>query len=325
MNEFMNGYIPDPRSLEQKQLDYTHVEILGAGIPSVVWHEKTTWKTLSVRKQATSSSCGAQALAKILESFNGPIESATPTYRARKNFSGEGMYVQDIGSVGKKGTTTEYLSPSQNMDEQQMNNAPIPVTLPDKIGGYYILPLEMDTIAAALDKGHGVIFGLGSSAQEWIDVPVVTTYPTTFGHFIACVSPNYLLYKGEKAFVIDDSCNQSTTLNQSGQRILTESFLRARCGAVLGVLPVGSVDPLKPHYSLNKNLSYGMMHDEQVKNLQDMLKYDGSMDASIPSTGNFLSATKQAVVAFQTKYSIANPPTGFCGPLTRAKLQLLFV
>lgn len=338
MEEHINGAVPDPRSAEQKILDFTHQEVLAgtATIQAIVWEPKTKWTTLSLRKQITSWSCGGQSSAKAIEAFTGVIASASPIYRPRSNFSSPGMYIQEIGSILlHKKTTTESLCPSQNMTEEQMNLCSIPSELTMGIGGYYFLStgdsFDIEYVAQALEKGHSIIFGVSSNAGEWTDVPVMNNQVTTFNHFVCSVPKNYLLYKEEKSVVIDDSCNAFSSLNNTGQRILTESFIKARVWGILALIPPSNDIPVKPKYSITSDLSYGMMNNPQVVNLQDMLKADGDLSSSIPSTGNYLSATKAAVIAFQTKYKneILDPikltsGTGFCGSLTRKKLQELF-
>lgn len=334
--EIKTGALLDTRSSEERLLDYSHEEFIGGLIPSIVWTEKTEWTHLSIRNQITSSSCGPQSLAKCLEYFTTYIESATPSYKFRANFPSEGMSINDIGSVGKKGTTTEEICPSQNMTEDQMNTAVIPSELPHGISSYYTLPLDMGTIAAALSRSDCVIFLITSTNHEYIDVPYNSGQPTTFAHFVACVPSNYTLHKGEMAFIIDDSCAPGSTLKDSsgkptGQRIFTESFLKARCKAVMGIVANRGGFISIPHCSVSQDLSFGMMNSYQVSNLQDMLKASQVLDWNIPSTGNFLAATKSAVIKFQQKYAadILTPQgltegTGYVGPLTIAKLRSLF-
>ena len=90
-------------------------------------------------------------------------------------------------------------------------------------------------------------------------------------------------------------------------------------------------------YQLNKrtaqkfeqNLYYGIMHNEQVKQLQELLKDQGVYPEEL-ITGNFLSLTQKAVIRFQEKYAdeILIPlgiseGTGFVGPSTRVKINQL--
>lgn len=294
-----NGRAEDTRSEEEKAKDYTHVEGLGMAVITPDWKEKTTWTTLSLRKQITSSSCGAQALSKLLEFFNKDIMSATPIYRKRKNFPGEGMFAQDIGDIGKKNkTTTEAICPSQNMTEEQMNAALIPDVLPYGISGYYFLPIDIDLIATALEKGHGLIFGIGSHIAEWTDVPQVIEGKLTFNHYVSAYDKNYTLHKGEKSVIIDDSVNSYSTLNGTGQRILTESFLKERCWTVLAIVPEVKVE--KPKHTFEKNMVYGD-RGEEVKELQRCMIDQGFLKSGF-DTGYFGTLTMRAVIKFQEKY-----------------------
>lgn len=74
--------------------------------------------------------------------------------------------------------------------------------------------------------------------------------------------------------------------------------------------------------SINQNLFFGMKGDSQVACLQEFLKNQGTM--IYPEgivNGNFFTATLQAVIRFQQKYSIQD--TGYVGPITRAKINQL--
>jgi len=83
--------------------------------------------------------------------------------------------------------------------------------------------------------------------------------------------------------------------------------------------------------SIENNLSFGLMNDNEVRCLQQFLK--SQAQEIYPEgliTGNFLSLTKKAVIRFQEKYSseILEPlelekGTGFVGSSTRAKINEL--
>ena len=267
---------------------------------TLTWEEKKDWTKLSLRRQITSSSCGAQALAKILEAFNIDVMSATPTYHFRSNFPGEGMFTKDIGEVGKnKKTTTEAICPSQNMTEEQMNAAAIPEVRPYGISGYYFVPIEADLLATALEKGHGIVFGIGSNIDEWNSYPEYKGGKITFSHYVACVPKNYTLYNGKKSFIIDDSVNAYSTIDGKGQRILTEDFLKQRAWTALALIP--EVKPGKITHTFITDMVYGNTGDE-VKALQQCLIDQGLLKAGF-DTGYFGSLTLKAVMAFQTKYS----------------------
>lgn len=334
--EIMNGALPDNRPEEEKTKDYTPAEILGGAIPSLNWVEKQQpeWKHLSIRSQITSSSCGGQAGAKAIESFAGIIASANPIYRNRSNYPDGGMVQIEIGQILKKlGTCNETDSPSQNMTEEQMNAVNIPSILPFKVSAYYIIPggknTDMDVLKTALDKGHAIIPLISSNNQEYGAVPTYNGQATTFGHFVCCVSGNDTLYRGEKSLIIDDSCAINSTVNKSGQRIFTESWLKLRSVSFLALIKA-TPEPNQPtiHHQFKTDLSFGMMNNDDVRILQDILKLEDCLAKEIPSTGNFLSATKQAVIKLQTKYAseILVPAgllvaTAFVGKFTRQFLS----
>ena len=67
------------------------------------------------------------------------------------------------------------------------------------------------------------------------------------------------------------------------------------------------------------NLYYGMQSNSEVLALQKLLTAQGLYSG--PLTGNFYNLTLAAVKSFQAKYNILT--SGFVGPLTRAKLNVL--
>ena len=173
MEDFIyHGAAEDPRSPEEKALDYPHDEFLG-GAPIIEWKEKpeSEWVKIGRREQISSSSCGGQAGAKAASFFYNDILSAI-IYRSRKNYPAEGMYIQDIGDILKnKGTDLETLYPSQNMTGAQMNAMPLLPDFKDKVEAYYFLPsanqVDMDLLAQASLKGHPIIILTQFKNSEW--------------------------------------------------------------------------------------------------------------------------------------------------------------
>lgn len=60
----------------------------------------------------------------------------------------------------------------------------------------------------------------------------------------------------------------------------------------------------------------------EVLILQKALKMDGEFPKMVAPTGFFGGITLNAVKTFQAKYGVI--ATGFCGPITRARLNILF-
>jgi len=335
----------DTRTEDEKAQDYTSDEILGGSVVLPVWQEKEKfdWDIWSLRDQINSSSCGGQAGAKAIEGFYHVVASATPIYRHRANFAGEGMWQQNIGDILKKiGTTSEARMTSQKITEEKLNSftlADIADTLRDEkytISAYYFLGsgknANMDAIAQALALGHAVIFLVRTNGNEWQEVVTYKGGDITFSHFVTAVGKhNFTLYNGEKSVVIDDSCNAFSTLKKdgqpTGQRILTEMFIRERVAGVMAIVP--SLVEAKPKHTFTKYLTYGLRVDKDVVALQDILKHVGYMSRDIPSTGNFLQLTAKAVVAWQVANGMddfANAPLSSVrvGPKSVALLNKLY-
>lgn len=330
-----NGVAADPRSQEEKNKDYPHEEMLGgSSVSQIDWKEKpeSEWIKLGKREQDGSSSCGAQAGAKALTFFVEQVISAL-IYFQRKNFPKPGMWMQDIGDILVKiGSGLESLNPSQNLSEEEMNVIKEIAGNKYKIDSYYFLPigpkLDMDLIAKALDKGHTIIVLTSFKNSEWRGVPAVNdNQEPLYGHFITIIPGNYTLYNGEKSVIIDDSTGNWSTLNDKGQRILTESWLKARCNGLMALVPKGE-NPKPVLEKFTFPIEYGTK-SEEVKTLQDILKLEGVMKQSVPSTGLYKEITRQAVLKFQVKHNIASPKElarlngKRVGPKTIAKLNQL--
>jgi len=315
MDQLTGTFVPeDPRSDEEKAQDYTPEEILGGSVSVPVWKARDTfdWDVWSLRTQSTSSSCGGQAGAKAIEGFTSVVASANPIYRFRKNYDGEGMWAHDIADILKKsGTTGESRSPSQTLTEAEMNGittkyiADLLMKERYTISAYYFHAIggstSMDAIAQSLEMGHAIVFLVRTNADEWQEVVEHKGGDVTFSHFVTAVGKrNYTLHNGERCIVIDDSCNAFSTLKKdgkpTGQRLLTESFVRNRVASIMALVPSQST---KTNHIFTKFLTYGMRNDSDVVALQNILKERGYMDTNIPSTGNFLKLTAKAVVKWQ--------------------------
>ena len=79
------------------------------------------------------------------------------------------------------------------------------------------------------------------------------------------------------------------------------------------------LSPFFASASFDRDLFYGLRQDPQVTELQEFLTTQGVYSG--PVTGNFFSLTLKAVKDFQTANLIS--PTGYFGPLTRAKSNSL--
>lgn len=294
------GVAADPRTDVEKAQDIQHQEITGGSSP-IAWPAKdsSAWKKYSLRDQDGSSSCVAQAIAKFLEIYTGIVQSAHPIYAPRVNAPGEGMFLANAAALtNSPGTTTEALDPSQHMNEVQMDSPVKVATSSNNFIPVNVNPKDIDAIAYAIQNYNHCILIVYGSISEWKDKPVYIPGATLdLGHAVCGV--DFFLQNGEKCILIEDSWGKVTTIGNGGQRIITESYLKARFTAGMYFIPLQ-----KPKHTFTVNLSYNMMGNPDVMALQDILKYEAFFPKEITSTGNFLTITAKAVQAWQVAHKI---------------------
>lgn len=328
--QFQSGAILDTRTEEAKLSDYKFEELVVA-INPVNWIDKVqgAWRKFPIFNQDGSGSCVAQTLAKllgILYYLKNQLYihfSATHIYQRRANKPSSGMNGIDAFTIGKQGVTLEELVPSQSMNDGQMDGVQIPQYKKDvgsvfKIGNYLTVPIkDIDTIASIIQTTEkGVMVWFYFQGDEWTDVPEIKNpnldlYASSTGrHSVTAV--DFTMYAGEKALIIEDSWGKFAGFN--GQRVIRESFFKAR--NFFAAYPMtfqfedqtqpqpAPVNP-KPKYNFTKVLTFEM-RDQDVKALQDILKYEGLFPSNVVSTGYYGSITAKAVLAFQRKYKVAS-------------------
>lgn len=331
------GVVLDPRSEVKKAQDFPHEETLPAAAPEpVVWTEKpsASWRRFPKRDQNGSSSCMAHSGAKALGVENVVEEntfvelSALPTYRSRSNFPGEGMYQQDLFSLLSKPTAClESQKPSMGLTETVMNQ---PVTLSKeerakaeyyRSGGYFFFTnlQDIDAIARVIDQGKAVHLLMFFLPQEyWQNVPKVVEPELVNSGFDTRIQRHGItivdrtLWNGEKAFIIEDSAGGESTIDQTGQRVVTESFFKARCyGAGYLIFRQNSVGAIeKPVHRFTRSLYYGLRGDGEVTWLQKVLQYEGHLALTIDGQplpyGNMLQMTCTALKKWQLAHGITD-------------------
>lgn len=335
------GALLDTRPKEEKQKDYQHVEVAVAATAPVEWVEKTEYKYFDKRNQAMSSSCMAQSGVKMLGIENVLEEnqfvtlSAKAVYKSRTTPGGGMALHESLGALCKPLACFEEQLPSQDQGEVEINQ---PYTMTQEMqetaekyrAANYVFvnpPNDIDAIASLVAAGRGVQVILFFIADEyWRNVPKIIKKTLRVDaaeasrHGVCVV--DYTLYKGEKALVIEDSAGNASSIHGKGQRVLTETFFKARCYGAGYLLPLKNDHgaPKPPEHNFTKTLKYGMK-DGEVRWLQDYLKYTGDFPTNIGSTGNFFGLTLKAVKSFQAKNGLV--ADGVVGKKTNAVLNAL--
>lgn len=341
--KLQTGAILDDRNEVEKLKDYKFEEMV-ASTDRVNWKNKEIkdWRKFPIFDQNGSGSCVAQTGAKML-GINYFLKnneyvhfSATDIYQRRFNKPSEGMHAVDALKILTQGVTLEALAPSQAMTDAQMDRYAI-ADYKKRVGdifkaeNYVSLPIrDIETVASTIQKtGKGVMVWFYFTRAEWNDFPEIrdrslSLYGTsTLRHSVTAV--DFCIYKGKKGIIIEDSWGD--TFGLKGQRFISEEFFNARnffSGYVLD-FKFEVEETQKPRYNFTKNLSFSPFFSvsQDVRALQDCLKYLGHFPVNIDSTGYFGSITRDAVKKFQSENKIT-PVEGYVGIKTRTQLNKLF-
>jgi hypothetical protein len=345
MSEIQSGAIIDIRSDTEKSKDWKFEEVVASASP-VNWVEKpeSQWRKFPIFNQNGSGSCVAQTEAKeigimrFLKDGNYVHFSATDIYQRRNNKPNTGMGAIDARQIVTKGATLEVLSPSQSMTDEQMDSATIE-PYKREVGSVFSVPnyleapvKDIETIASIIQTTRkGIMTWFYFTGSEWGTRPTIINHDlpleaqSTIRHSVTAVDFT-LLPDGKKALIIEDSWGPGAGIG--GQRIIDEDFFAIR-NWYAGYLVNFKFDDQtadKPKHTFNIDLEFGMIHNE-VRWLQDVLKYEGLFPKNAESTGYYGGITMSSVKAFQDRYDIAhigNQGYGRTGPRTRAKLNEIY-
>lgn len=328
------GALDDPRTKEEKMLDYTMDEIASSGQP--VWKEQSTQSFVGrypIRDQDGSSSCVAQTGALILGIENLRDEgrfiefSAKNIYVKRTNSGGGMIGNEALEIICSTGSTLESIVPSQNMGEEEINRKDNIRATDDEIGkifrggGYVHTAFDIDSIATVMEtyRKNGIVKPLmvwfRFPRKEWNSIPQVTTSKTDMVHH-SVTAIDYCLINGKKHLVIQDSWGSEHAYH--GLRFISQEYIKARMTFSVCILDLDnlSVEKPIPTGKITKTLKFGM-RDKEVKILQDILKSKGFLKP-IETTEYFGGMTLNAVKKFQKSHNLL--VDGICGKLTIDKL-----
>ena len=345
MSTMQNGANIDARSPEARARDWQQREVLAAAA-QVQWVEKpqTAWRKFPIFDQDASGSCVAQTEAKELGIMRWLTDgvyvhfSATDIYQRRANRPAGGMGGDDARKIAKEGATLEALTPSQGMSDAQMDAATVE-QYKRHVGAVFAVPNYLGLTARNIEgvastiqaTGKGVMVWFYFLIDEWTIKPQVIhagldlNAPTTLRHSVTAV--DFTLQGNEKCLVIEDSWGPSA--GDNGQRVVTEAFFKARnwyAGYLIN-FKFQEAPAQKPQHDFQTDLALGQTSDE-VKALQDCLRWDGEFPANAESTGYYGPVTQKAVGDYQFKHGVLAAPTspgyGRCGPKTRVALNAQF-
>lgn len=350
------GAIFDNRPIEEKLKDFKFEELVSSVAP-VKWIEKTLeqLRNFPIFNQDGSGSCVAQTEAKLLGILYFLVYgiykhfSASHIYKRRSNKPSAGMAGSDVHKIATKGVTFEEFMPSQDLTDEQMDNAQMLAGGEKPENQFSVLNYlevtkvkDIDTIASIIQttqKGVMVWFYFDWNATEWTDTPVIK-FPTldlfgrdTARHSVTAV--DFFLMNGKKCLLIEDSWG--VKFGKGGRRVITEDFFKERNFYVAYLMNFkkeeAPANMTKPVYTFTKPLAFSPVvnyGNPDVIALQNVLKYEGLFPLNTESTGWYGAVTVKAVADFQKKYAVASPEVlkqnggRLVGNLTLKKLNELY-
>lgn len=301
----------DNRTETEKASDYKWSEIYAMG--SVTFPERPSFG-FTPRNQDGSSSCVAQTTAKMLEVWDykhdglGSVFSATPIYKNRTNSPAPGMsFIDAFSYTSKNGSYLESDIPSQNMNEEAMDNANIKaISQPERPTAYLSMPVDFYAVAGEIDRSGAVMIWIKCSGEEWSTiVPTGSSDSEAIRHSICATDK--IMWNNTEYLVIEDSWGKlvknSDIPIQEGQRAISKQFFDKHC-YFAGCFTKFTFEAVpKPQHTWTLPMKYGQTSND-IKMLQDVLKYEKLFPSSQESTGHWGGITAKAVQAWQVSHGI---------------------
>jgi len=312
------GELEDDRSPEEQAKDWEAEEIASSATMTPKFRKvnKGKWKKYTVRDQDGSGSCVAKAIAKGFEVLyktetgKSVVFSANPIYRQRRTKPNGGMYMSNAFAIAvKTGTCAESKSPSQFMNDREMDAQTIPVDFEElndivDATAFLAMPKSFDYAAAWIEKYGYASIHIASDRRSWSkDFPSLGSTNRGIRHAVAGVDA--VTYNGVQYIVIEDSWGEFGEFK--GQRLLSrevfnDMFTRG-AGFSLLKFDVKKVAKFAP---FNVWMEYGQRSVE-ISRFQDYLKSKGFFPSNVESTGYYGPITALAVYNFQVAYRAASP------------------
>jgi len=191
-----------------------------------------------------------------------------------------------------------------------------------RIGGYIRIDCNIKSLKQAIYEFGAILVGFYGSNQGWktahIRKPLIGEKQWAHATAVAV--------GWDKDNIIAQN-SWGDRWGDKGRFYFNKDYLPFSAWAVVTDLPNNwkellGEDKDKPTYRFDNDLWRGL-RNEEVKELQECLKFLGCFP-DIKCTTFFGDITRKAVINFQKRYNI-DPPYGYFGPLSRDKINELFL
>lgn len=345
--EFKNGCRIDDRPESAKQKDFYIKEIV-ASVAVVDWKEKpeSKWRKFPDLNQFNQYSCVMQTARKIAGVLLWLKEKtfvlfSTAFYQMRSNKPEGGMIGIEAFEIWRNnGLPLEQLVPSDKANDVELDDIQIEQYEKDvakvfAISGHLGIDNgDFETVASVIQTtGKAIMSWFYFTNEEWSKIiPTIEnqnlSLTEALRHSVAVV--DFFLVNGKKYLLIEDSAH----FGGLTRRLISEEFFKARnwfnrYPMTFKFQEPEAIENIKPKYEFKTIMKFGQTSDD-IKALQDCLKYEGLFPINADSTGYYGAITVKAVLAFQLKYNVALPDElnqlagRQAGPKTLAKLNELY-
>ena len=293
--------VADPRSFTERVRDYKYREDVILPSSGAISKKRITKLPFDAYKQGSTSSCGAHAAAHVRRLLEDTETYALQWYRARTNYSGEGMFLKDVLTLAAKADTVAIPKKLPKLTEAFANSLSYVELFDNTRDTQYeyaqIDPYDADAVAEVSSAGHGVVISFYATNKEWDEEVYEREYTTLFTapvrHFVT-VLPNSVHTKDGYTWVsaIDSAAPKGYTLTH-----IRLDFLKKRMylGGGFYYPVTRRKSPVK--YLPTNRCEYGQMN-QAVLNLQEFLVTQGLM-SKVHTTSYYGNITAAAVLKWQ--------------------------
>lgn len=323
-----------------KQTDWQYVNFSPKNAAPFDWStgydiESVIERVIPSKNQGVSGSCGGQAVSYYTSVLKAVIGGTFAEKSAKFIYApvaqpGGGSYGGDLmNRVKNVGSSSEVTCPSYQdgnppteafMEDTSSitNNAITDAASTKSIGYSFIIDFDIDTLAQAVRDNYGIIIAvIGENNGTWLSAFPQPPKTQQWAHWLYVGKVKMI--NGKKYLGVKNSWGDN--VGELGWQWIGEDYVQA--GVELGMVMTIGVQP----YMFNYNLYLGMT-DSSVYFLQKQLNKNSQTQVAQSGPGSpgnetyyFGSLTQAAVKKFQQLHGIT-PVSGYCGPKTRAVLNI---
>jgi hypothetical protein len=330
--------IVDPRTPVEQAKDYLYGKDITLDTGSTSLGQRLTAPPFEPYNQQATSACGAYSGSHIRK-LNESVENFPLVwYRARSNYSGEGMYTKEAIEFAAKANTFPipgYLPYLTEGFANSMNSLSI-IDLDRKtnVDYFQIAPYDADAVFTAVDNGYATIVGIYCTLNEWAEEMYARDFTTIslapVHHFLAAIPNSHHMKDGYEWI----SVLESAQYGGWKMRHIRKDFLEKRMFLGGGFYHKPENTPAIPatHERVKPNgyCQYGQKNDA-VLTLQNFLRDTGFLDAKY-TTSYYGPRTSKAVLDWQLKnivdidkYTLNSYGGKYWGPVSVKRVNELYI